>query len=385
MHSVMEEIQKITLRKAKRTSTSQVFLGGVEASSCSPTMVQNNRELALELNKAKSRIKELEEKGFSSKAEHFLLMEKYSLLDAQLQRMRDEQQTINIDAGELKKFCRHLRPTLDKALEKLLQSSEFLDEAYKSVSQFLQTIDWRDGDNHRDFSPKYGEPLKTPCDKDESSQMSREAALSLTRLTPSPSSSSSSDNSEMASSHHDDVSTCCTSTPLEGSYDDRRTISEPLNTSLADVSFHLILDSPPDKRSVNSMDFSGDTKQTDMDTDCSLLDSYDINPITTSPDFSVIKEEKFTKHRLESTPEEGEIKRFAADSSASNTSPSATLLCVGRRTSKRRSTIDEFTSYKEPSIHKKLRQGDPFTDCSLFQPSQHKLNFAGKRKNYEEK
>ena len=49
-----------------------------------------------------------------------------------------------------------MRPTLDKALEKLLQSSEFLDEAYKSMSQFLQTIDWRDGDNHRDFSPKYG-------------------------------------------------------------------------------------------------------------------------------------------------------------------------------------------------------------------------------------
>ncbi|XP_046845003.1 uncharacterized protein LOC124438830 [Xenia sp. Carnegie-2017] len=336
------------------------------------------------IDKAKSRIKELEEKGFSSKPDHFLLMEKYSLLDAQLQRMKDEQQTTNIDAGKLKKFFRHLRPTLDKALEKLLQSSEFLDEAYKLVSQFLQTIDWRDGDNHRDFSPKYGEPLKTLCDKDQSTQLSREAALSLTRLTPSPSSSSSSDNSEMASSHHDEASTCCASTPLKGSYDDRRTISEPLNTSLADISFHLVLDSPPDKRSVSSMDFSDDTKETDMDADCSLFDSYDVNPITTSPDFSAIKEE-FTKHRLELTPEEGEIKRFAADSAASNTSPSSTLLCVGRRTSKRRSTIDEFTSYKELSIHKKLRQGDPFTDGSLFQPSQHKLNFTGKRKKITKK
>ncbi|XP_046844935.1 uncharacterized protein LOC124438780 [Xenia sp. Carnegie-2017] len=125
------------------------------------------------IDKAKSRIKELEEKGFSSKADHFLSMEKCSLLDAQLQRMKDRQQTTNVDAGKLKKFCRHLRPTLDRALEKLLQSSEFLDETYKSVSQFLQTIDWRDGDNHRDFSPKYGEALKTPCDNDESMQMSR--------------------------------------------------------------------------------------------------------------------------------------------------------------------------------------------------------------------
>ena len=49
---------------------------------------------------------------------------------------------------------------------------------------------------------------------------------------------------------------------------------------------------------------------------------------------------------------ECEIKRFAADSAASNTSPSSTFLCVGRRTSKRRRTINEFTSYKEPSIHK---------------------------------
>ncbi|XP_046849460.1 uncharacterized protein LOC124442978 [Xenia sp. Carnegie-2017] len=137
--------------------------------------------------------------------------------------------------------------------------------------------------------------------------------------------------------------------------------------------------------SVSSMDFSGDTKETDMDADCSLLDSYDVNPITTSPDISAIKEKEFTKHRLELTPEEGEIKRFAADSAASNTSPSSTLLSVGRRTSKRRSTIDEFTSYKEQSIHKKLRQGDPFTDCSLFQPSQHKLNFAGKRKKITKK
>ena len=131
--------------------------------------------------------------------------------------------------------------------------------------------------------------------------MSREAALSLTRLTPSPSSSSSSDNSEVAWSH-DEVSTGCTSTPLEGSYDDRRSISEPLNTSLADVSFHLDLDSSPDKRSVSSMDFSDDTKETDMDVDCSLQDSYDVNPITTSPDFSAIEEEEFTIHHLEFTP-----------------------------------------------------------------------------------
>ena len=53
-------------------------------------------------DKAKSQIKQLEEKGFSSKADHFLLMEKCSLLGAQFQRMKDVQQTTNIDAGNSK-------------------------------------------------------------------------------------------------------------------------------------------------------------------------------------------------------------------------------------------------------------------------------------------
>lgn len=299
------------------------------------------------------------------------------MLTKQLQKIKDEQtpkQTI--DDKIFREICESLRSKLQTATEKLLESSVFLAEVDKSVTTLLKMSASQNGEN-QNRSVELSLPLEIMCD--DSMQGSKEAALSITKLTPSPSSASSSDSCDMTSPDFSADSTPSANRP------GLLTTIEDHNSTLQISDLHLVLNSTESSPSVgkvlNTSQESMDCHNNSHDREAILaqLGSMDLDsPITNSnelslawsstPDFSPIHCARSTVHRLASTPEDSEISRYAANLTADSPqlSPAFTL-CSGVRKSRRRNMIDGFT-YKEPLIGSKLRQGDPFTDCSLIQP-----------------
>ncbi|CAB3992190.1 Hypothetical predicted protein [Paramuricea clavata] len=374
----MNNSSKLTFRTARNT--------GRKCQTNSPTLIQNNRELATALNKAKSRIRELEDQRFDLQGDKHQLLEKYNMLTKQLQKMKDEQvakQTI--DDKIFREICESLRSKLQTATEKLLESSVFLAEVDKSVTTILKMSASQNGEN-QNRSVELSLPLEITCD--DSMQGSKEAALSITKLTPSPSSASSSDSYEMTSPELSADSTPSAIRP------GLLTTIEDHNSTLEISDMRLVLNSTESSsvgKVLNMSQESMDCHNNSHDREAILaqLGSMDIDsPITNSnelslawsstPDCSPIRCARSTVHRLASTPEDSEISRYAANLTAGSPqlSPAFTL-CSGVRKSRRRNMIDGFT-YKEPLIGSKLRQGDPFTDCSLIQPS--KKNTSKKKK-----
>ena len=155
-------------------------------------------------------------------------------------------------------------------------------------------------------------PLEIMCD--DSMQGSKEAALSITKLTPSPSSASSSDSCDMTSPDFSADSTPSANRP------GLLTTIEDHNSTLQISDLHLVLNSTESSPSVgkvlNTSQESMDCHNNSHDREAILaqLGSMDLDsPITNSnelslawsstPDFSPIHCARSTVHRLASTPE----------------------------------------------------------------------------------
>ena len=385
-----------TLSKALKINHSSKLTrrrtNGRDCETNNPTMIQNNRELATALNKAKSRIRELEDQRFELQSDHHRLMEKYRVLTKEVEKVKNEHAAKQcIDNTILKETCESLRSKMQNATEKLLESSVFLTQVDQSVVALLKLSDSQD-DRNRNCSLELTQQLEITCN--DSMQRSNEAALSITKLTPSPSSSSasSSDSCEMAS-----PDPCASSTPSENrpglltTIQDQNSIFETsdfksllLNSTQIPPTVNNVLNTSQESMDChnNSQDLvSTFVQHNSMDIDSAVLNSNDLSLLLCStPECSPIcRTGKNPVHRLTSTPEDRGISRYAANLSASSpqVSPAFTL-CSGRRTSRRRNMMDGFRGYKEPLLNSKLRQGDPFTDCSLFQPR--KQNPSKKRK-----
>ncbi|XP_028397362.1 uncharacterized protein LOC114521147 [Dendronephthya gigantea] len=295
-------------------------------------------------------------------------------------------------------------------------------------------------------------PLEISCD--DSMQRSKEAAMSITNFTPSPSSSSSmSDSCEMTT-----PDPLCNSTPsvnppsLLSTMDNRRSPLEipdlrldlgtpqdnqlegevnpehdntnsstrvgeytqsgsmeldphlasdnkqcptwsvpPTNTpypssnaddrhAAVEISdLYLILESTQNTEIGEEMDCLDDRNSTtesvymnpgSMNIDSHVTNSVQQCPSLSSPDCSPpVRYTRASVRRSATTPEDVKISRFAANLTADSPQISpAFALRAEKRMLRRRNMYEGFKGYKEPSLNRKMRQGDPFSDSSLFQP-----------------
>lgn len=305
----------------KRSSTT-TKKGGKKSEEPS-TLIQNNRELASALNKARFKIGGLETEKLSLQCERQQLMEQVSCARTELKKCNKDVSKKSENAQYIKEIYLNLKAKLHKAIEKLMESSELLADAVQCTNLLHQMahpeIDGKPTGNCSCSPDITRTPLKIFCGDSHHTSPEVDPALSITTMTPS--SSSSSDN-ELATSLAMDV--LVTPDTLFG---------HPHNVMM-DV------DSPvlsPDR---------------DLPISCS---TPNVNP---ARDFGPVVGLLAVTHE--------DVNNISVGSPPV---PSAALSAVKeRRTSRRRVVIENVCGYKEPRLNSKLRQGDPYTDCSLFPP-----------------
>lgn len=293
-------------------------------------------------DKARLRIGELETERLRLQGERQQLMERVSLMTSEHVAKDVAKKTEN--AEFLKKISEYLYSKLQRVTEMLLESTSLLGDVVKCVNQLSKTADSElIADNKNRSTDMTRTPLNIICD-DILNQMSHDtdAALSITTMTPS---SSSSDNEEAISSAMSDHLTPDTSLSLDvwSSSQDFMDVDFPAKNPARGSP---LLSSTPNSSPTGS--FIADI--------CKLATTPEVcEESPDSPKFAPIN------HSLDSP-----------------CVSLAVLPAEQRRYSKRRSVKENFFGYKEPPLNSKLRQGDPYTDCSLYSPQSFQLN---KRKN----
>ncbi|XP_028393929.1 uncharacterized protein LOC114518181 [Dendronephthya gigantea] len=121
--------------------TSRTTRNNRQCQRSSLTMIKNNRELATALGKARLRIAELEDQGLQFKKYQHELRGKCVMLNNQLQKIKEENSSKQaIDLNTLKGECQSLRLSIQRATEKLLESTVFLGEIDESIDKMFRLL-----------------------------------------------------------------------------------------------------------------------------------------------------------------------------------------------------------------------------------------------------